>query len=187
MNIGSLSAADSIAIVAALIALISAVVSVLAIYFPWRNTHDAEIFKEAVLALERAYRALMQGAGSDGRPASDRLNWLTSARHIESYKSLRDSLKTDLYRRLCQEHEKHWRHEFYLRISKDHIYQASYYEAGPIEPRSAIVIHGFAAWQNTTKDPIDSLDLEAIYRDSKLLQGNYGLQQYLEKYPHLGS
>ncbi|MCY1559294.1 hypothetical protein D9M68_963160 [compost metagenome] len=105
---------DQIAIVAAAIAFGSAIVSVLAIYVPWRNTHDSEVFKEAVLALERAYRSLMQGAEPDSRPAADRLNWLTSARHIESYKSLRNSLKTELYRRLCREHEEHWRHEFYL-------------------------------------------------------------------------
>ena len=181
-----MSTADLIAIVAAAIAFGSAVVSVLAIYFPWRNTHDSEIFKEAVLALERAYRSLMQGAGQDGRPTSDRLNWLTSARHIESYKSLRNSLKTSLYRRLCQEHEEHWRHEFYLRIAKDRIYQVSYYEIGPIEPRSAIVIHSFAAWQNARQDPIDSLDFEALFGESKLLQGNYGLREYLAKFPQFG-
>lgn len=175
--------ADQIAIVSAGIALGSAVVSVLAIYIPWRNTHDSEVFKEAVLALERAYRSLMQGAEPDGRPASNRLNWLTSARHIESYKSLRGSLKTGLYLRLCQEHEDHWRHEFYLRISKDRIYQVSYYETGSIEPCSAIVIHGFAAWKNERQDPIDKLDFEAIYQESNPFQGNYGLKEYLARFP----
>ncbi|MCY1199128.1 hypothetical protein D9M72_105240 [compost metagenome] len=177
---------DQISIVAAAIAFGSAIVSVLAIYVPWRNTHDSEVFKEAVLALERAYRSLMQGAEPDSRPAADRLNWLTSARHIESYKSLRNSLKTELYRRLCREHEEHWRHEFYLRISKDQIYQVSYYEAGPIEPRSAIVIHGFVAWQTERQDPIEKLDFEAIYQESELLQGNYGLREYLAKFPQFG-
>jgi len=178
--------ANQIAIVAAAIALGSAVVSVLAIYVPWRNTHDSEVFKEAILALERAYRALMRGAEPDSRPASDRLNWLSSARHIESYKSLRDSLKTGLYRRLCQEHEEHWRHEFYLRISKDRIDQVSYYESGPIEPRSAIVIHGFSAWKNDRQDPIDTLDVEALYQESGVLQGNHGLREYLAKLPQFG-
>ena len=174
---------DQIAIIAAAIAFGSAIASVLAIYVPWRNTHDSEVFKEALLALERAYRSLMQGAEPDGRPKPDRLNWLTSARHIESYKSLRDALKTDLHRRLCREHEEHWRHEFYLRISKSRIYQASYYESGPIEPRSALVIHGFAAWKNERQDPIDKLDLEALYQESELLQGNHGLREYLAKLP----
>ena len=182
----SMSPTDQISVIAAAIAFGSAVVSVLAIYFPWRNTHDSEVFKEAVLALERAYRSLMNGAEPDGRPDSDRLNWLTSARHIESYKALRESLKTNLYGRLCQEHEEHWRHEFYLRILKDRIYQVSYFEQGPIEPRSAIVIYGFAAWPNKKQDPIDVLDFEALFQESELLKGNYGLQQYLAKFPQFG-
>ncbi|MBT9538728.1 hypothetical protein [Thiobacillus sp.] len=181
-----MSTADQIAVIAAAIALGSAVVSVLAIYVPWRNTHDSEVFKEAVLALERAYRSLMSEASSNDRPEADRLNWLTSARHIESYKSLRNSLKTRLYSRLCQQHEEHWRHEFYLRLLKDRIYQVAYFEKGPIEPRSAIVIYGFAAWPNKKQDPIDLLDLEALFQESELLKGNYGLQQYLAKFPQFG-
>lgn len=69
-----MSTADQIAVIAAAIVFVSATVSVLAIYFPWRNTHDSEVFKEAVLALERAYRSLMNGAGPDGKPKADRLN-----------------------------------------------------------------------------------------------------------------
>ncbi|MBX9904660.1 MAG: hypothetical protein K2Y31_09915 [Burkholderiales bacterium] len=177
---------DQIAIIAAAIAFGSAVVSVLAIYFPWKNTHDSEVFKEAVLALERAFRSLMLNAHSDGQPAPDRLNWLTAARHIESYKSLRNSLKTSLYKRLCQEHEEHWRHEFYLKILKNRMYQISYFESGPIEPRSAIVVYGFAAWPNTKQDLIDMLDLEKLFQESDLLKGNHGLQQYLAKFPEFG-
>lgn len=177
------STTDQIAIVAAAIATGSAVVSVLAIYIPWRNTHDSEVFKESVIALERAYRALTIEKDGDGRPSASRLNWLTSARHIESYKALRDSLKTDLYQRLCREHEEHWRHEFYLCLLKDRIYQISYFEKGEVEPRSAIVVYGFAAWPNKKQDPIDKLDFEALYQESDLLKGNYGLQQYLAKFP----
>src|SRR5690554_2769000 len=53
---------DKIAVIAAAIAFGSAMVSILAIYVPWRNTHDAEIFKESILALERAFRSLMLNA-----------------------------------------------------------------------------------------------------------------------------
>jgi len=177
---------DQIAVVAAAIALGSAFVSILAIYIPWRNTHDSEIFKESVLALERAFRSLILNASENGQPAADRLNWLTSARHIESYKSLRSSLKTALYKRLSQEHEEHWRHEFYLKLLKDRVTQTSYFEEGRIEPRSAIVVCGFAAWPHTKQDPIDMLDLEKLFQESDLLKGNYGLQNYLAKFPQFG-
>lgn len=178
---------DKIAVIAAVIAFASAMVSIVAIYVPWRNTHDAEIFKESILALERAFRSLMRNAEEDGQPAPDRLNWLTSARHIESYKSLRKSLKTTLYKRLSEEHEEHWRHEFYLKLfNRDPITPCSYFEAGPIEPRSTIIIYGFAAWPRIKRDPIDTLDLEQLFQESDLLRGNYGLKQYLTKFPQFG-
>lgn len=177
---------DQIAIAAAVIALVAAGVSVFAIYVPWKNTHDAEVFKEAVLALERSYRALMLGKQAGEKPNADRLNWLTAARHIESYKSLKDSLKTDLYKRLCKEHEEYWRQEYYLCILKEGIYQASYFESGPIEPRSAIVVFAFAAWPKDKSDPIDKLDIEALFDSSNLLAGNIGLRTYLEKFPQYG-
>ena len=178
--------ADQISIVAAAISLGSAAVSVLAIYIPWRNSHDSEVFKEAILALERSYRALMHGRQAGQRPDADRLNWLTAARHIESYKALRDSLKTTLYSKLCREHEEYWRNEYYLCILKEKIYQASYFEHGPIEPRSAIVIFAFAAWPNSKQDPIDRLDIEALFSGSDLLAGNAGLREYLGKFPQYG-
>ena len=115
---------------------------------------------------------------------TDQIAVIAAARHIESYKALRGSLKTVLYKRLSQEHEEHWRHEFYLKLFRnDRITQVSYFEAGPIEPRSAIVIYGFAAWPHTRKDPIDILDLEQLFQESDILRGNYGLQQYLAKFP----
>lgn len=178
--------ADKIAVIAAAIALVSAAVSVFAIYLPWKNNHDAEVYREALLALERSYGALVLGAEPGQPPKSDRINWLTSARHLESYKELRDSLKTKLYSRLCREHEEHWRHEFYLRLLKDRIHQRAYFEAGPIEPRSALVLFGFSAWPHDKTDRIEVLDVEKLFKESPLLQGNYGLQNYLEKFPQYG-
>lgn len=181
-----MSTADQIATISAAIAFGSAAVSILAIYIPWRNTHDSEVFREAVLALERSFRALIAGRTAGERPLADRLNWLTCARHIEAYKSLRHSLKTQLYNKLCIEHEEYWRQEFYLCILKERIYQESYFEKGPIEPRSAIVVFGFAAWPNDKQDPIESLDVQALFKESDLLRGNVGLRSYLSKFPQYG-
>lgn len=177
------STADAIATVAAAISFGAAAVSVFAIYIPWKNAYDSEVFKEAVQALERAYRTLTLGGLKDGHPIADRLNWLTCARHLQSYRALRASFKTDLYRRLSRENEEHWRHEFYLCLLKERIVQPAYFAQGEIEPRSAIVIFGFAAWPNEKEDPIDQLDFEQIFRESELLKGNYGLKHYLEKFP----
>lgn len=180
------SPVDQVALAGAAISFVSAIVAVLAIYIPWRNTHDTAVFSEAVLALERAYKSLNANRQNDQRPAPDRLNWLTCARHLESYKDLRARLKTSLYRRLCAEHEEHWRHEFYLSLLKERILNASYFETGPIEPRSAVVIYGFAAWPESRKDPIDIADYESIFSESDILRGNIGLKTYLSKFPEFG-
>lgn len=177
---------DEIALVSAFVSAISAVVAVLAVYVPWRSSFDAAIFGESVLALERAYRSLNAAQQDGNRPAPDRLNWLTAARHLESFKDLRGRLKTKLYRRLCAEHEEHWRHEFYQSLLKDRIVNVSYFDAGPIEPRSAVVIYGFAAWPESRRDPIDVADYEAIFQQSDILKGNIGLKQYLSRFPEFG-
>lgn len=72
--------ADQIAIAGALVSAVSAAVAVIAIYVPWRNTSDAALFGEAVLALERAFRALNASQQEGNRPAPDRLNWLTAVK-----------------------------------------------------------------------------------------------------------
>lgn len=178
--------ADKIAIVAAAVAFGAALVSVLAIYVPWRNTHDSEVFREAIASLERAYRTLTQDGTSINPPAPDRLNWLTAARHIQAYKSLRSELKTKLYKRLCRENEEHWRHQFYTAILRNRIHQISYFEMGPLEPRSTVVIFAFAAWPRDRIDSIDALDVEELFGESELLKGNTGLRGYLERFPEFG-
>jgi hypothetical protein len=181
-----MATADEIAIVAAAIAFGSAVVSVFAICIPWRNTHDSEVFKEAILALERAYRTLTQNGEVINPPLADRLNWLTAARHLEGYKDLKAALKTGLYKRLCRENEEYWRHQFYLCILKEKIRDVSYFEKGMLEPRSVLVVFGFAAWPNDKEDPIDALDVESLFNASDLLRGCTGLREYLSKFPEYG-
>jgi hypothetical protein len=181
-----MSTADQIAVIAAAISFGAALVSVLAIYLPWRNTHDSEIFKEAVAALERSYRALTNNGAVTAPPPSDRLNWLTAARHIEAFRELKSELKSRLYRRLCQEHEEHWRNQFYLCILRERIFQVSYFQQGPLEPRSLLVVFSFAAWPNDRTDPIDELDVEELFARSDLLRGNVGLRNYLSTFPEYG-
>ncbi len=177
---------DQIAFFAAAVAVGSALVSILAVYVPWLNTHDSEVFREAALALERGYRALCTEMREDGHPVADRLNWLTAARHLESFKELKSRLKTKLYSRLCAEHEEHWRHEFYKVLLRERINHPSYYRDGKIEPRSALVIYEFMSWPEWREDRIDVLDVEAMYRNPKILPGNIGLSTYLADFAEYG-
>lgn len=177
---------DQIAVIAAAISSVSAGISVIAIYVPWRNNHDSEIFRESILALERSFQSLMRDGPPDGLPLADRVAWLTAARHLESFKKLRGSLKSKLFQRLAAEHEEFWRNEFYLALVRNRFIPESYFEQGQIEPRSAVIIFGFAAWPNGREDPIDNLDIPALFEESNLLAGNHGLRHYLARHGRFG-
>ena len=120
------------------------------------------------------------------------MNWLTTARHLERYKKLKASLSVGTHRTVCEEHEEHWRHKFYVCLDAPHQLSLAYYQEKPqpdqrlgIEPRSALVIHEFAKWPAGRDDPIDKVDAEAIVERGEVLKGNYGLRRYLETLPRL--
>ena len=179
------------AIISLLVAIVSAFIAVFAVYIPRRDNRDERILQQAILALERAYQSLTSDGKKVAPPSPDRLNWLTTARHIISYKSLKNRLKADFYKSLCEEHEEFWRHQFYLCLDMHKIHHAAYFEQGPpgmlppIEPRSAIVIYSFASWPKNKIDPIDSVDASSLLNDSNVLPGNHGLSAYLEQFPHI--
>ena len=69
---------------------------------------------------------------------------------------------------------------------KNRINETSYFESGPLEPRSTIIIYNFATWPKDKQDRIDALDLETLFSESGFLKGNIGLRMYLEKFPEYG-
>lgn len=180
------------AIISVIIAIASALIAIFAVYVPRRDQHDQQLLQQSILSLERAYNSLTSNGQRLTPPPADRLNWLTSARHIIGYKALKNRIKTPLYLALCEEHEEFWRHEFYLALDMHKIYSSSYYDQGPppdlrspIEPRSAIIIYSFATWPKSKSDPVDSIDTKLLLQQSDFLAGNHGLREYLAKFPKL--
>lgn len=169
---------------------LSASLAAAAIYFPSRASNDKEILRQAILTLERAHRSLMGQSQPNEYPEPDRLNWLTCARHLQSYKGLKAQLKLELHRTLCDEHEEFWRHQFYLCLHTPSTPPVNYYQekASPnkkigIEPRSALVIHAFATWPDGRADSIDLVDVHALMQDKSLPQRIGGLYEYLQQFP----
>lgn len=180
---------DTATIFSAIFAGGSALAAAAAIYFPWRMKQNQELLAQAILSLERAYHALSNDHKNIRPAIADRLNWLTSARHIQSYKLLKAKLKTKIHRTLCEEHEEFWRHQFYLCLDIPNIHHAAYYArtAPPnqslgIEPNSAVIIYAFASWPSGKNDPIDAVDIQQLIRDYNPLQGNIGLREYLNTF-----
>ena len=174
----------------AVFAGLSALAAAAAIYFPWRVQNSQEILKQAELSLERAYGVLTKDDTETRPPASDRLNWLTAARHLERYKRLKTKIATDTHRTVCEENEEYWRHKFYVSLDAPHKLTVAYYQGKPqpnqaegIEPVSALVIHEFAKWPEGRDDPIDKVVAKAIVERGQVLKGNHGLRRYLEALP----
>ena len=186
----------------AIVAFISAIAAVISVTVTLkknkidRNLHeDQEIVSHAILSLERAYEALMVHSKDNERPIPDRLNWLTSARQIESYKKLKSKLVTGLYKDICDEHEEYWRHKIHLALEIPSIDKSpSYYQSKSatdigIEPRSALIIYSFASWGKNKKDIIDEVDIDKLISDNEPFTGNHGLIEYIKSfkdYAHLG-
>lgn len=178
--------ADIIASIAAAIALGSAATSIFAIYIPWRNVHDGEVFKEAIRALEHAYESLTDDGKNVSPPRADRLNWLTAARHLQTYKTLKGRLKTNLYFSLCEENEEYWRHQFYIALLRDPNHTLAYYQNGNIEPLSAIALFHFTSWPKNKQDPLNTIDVESLFSESEAMRMNVGLREYLKTFPRYG-
>jgi hypothetical protein len=176
--------------VSAVFAGVSALVAAAAIYFPWRIQQSQELLNQAARSLERAYEALTNGGTNASPPLPNRLNWLTSARHLRRYELLKARLKTDLHRILCEEHEEYWRHRFYLCLRLPSIQPRSYFEGGPgggmdgaqIDAKSAVVVYSFARWPQGRSDPLDSVDIRALYREYDPLRGQPGLRDYVNSF-----
>ena len=185
----SLSAADAATLATAVFAGVSVLVAMGAIYFAWRVQQNQELLSQAVLSLERAYRALTDDGAHVTPPLPDRLNWLTCARHIESFKSLKGRLRTTLHQSLCEEHEEFWRHLFYLSLESTRLLPKSYFaeQRSPalrpgVEPRSAIIIYAFATWPANRTDPIDSVDVHRLIREADVLNARPGFSEYVNSF-----
>lgn len=175
-------------------AALSAAAAAWAIIAQKRAQGSKEVLDQAILSLERAHEALIEGSSAECKVVADRLNWLTCARHILSYYALKAKVVSKAHKVVCAEHEEYWRHHFYLLLNKPNITSSSYYaenirlEKPPIEVKSALIVHGFASWPSDKPDPIDSVDLEHLLSKTNPLTGNVGLRIYISEsnqYRHL--
>jgi hypothetical protein len=170
------------------ISIVAAGISLAAFLFTRRNTESKNYLDQAVLALERAYAALTEDGANVAPPTPNRLNWLTAARHIESYKKLKARIKLRSLQFVCEDHEEYWRHRFYLALAMHRITDIAYYAgtgpAGrqPLNTTSLIVVYGFATWPEGKPDMLDQVDEQEILRRCHPRHGNHALGAYLDQF-----
>jgi hypothetical protein len=150
---------------------------------------SAAYLEECKLALQRAHAALTQGQGESPTPLPDRLNWLTAARHIQSYSTLKKRVSEMAHREVLESHEEEWRHRFYVSLGRNNsIFPVGYYSQyvepvdrrSPVEPRSALIVHDFANWPEGKMDPLEEADIPSILSSHKVFMGQPGLEMYIQ-------
>lgn len=143
--------------------------------------------EQAVLALEHAYEALTNDGRSITPVESNRLNWLTAARHIESYKVLKQGVTERSHKAMIEDTEEYWRHRFYVALDMYRIHDVGYYaekqvpKASELDVGSLIVVYGFASWPDDKDDILNKADFAGIVNSHDIRQGNIGLTRYLEQ------
>jgi hypothetical protein len=145
-----------------------------------------------------AYGALTDD-GNQIPPTADRLNWLTSARHICRYWSISEQITSELYKLLAAEREEYWRHMFYIVLDRKELKRKEYFMAqnleanlsdgldANIELESAKIINHFATWSEGMEDPTENVDKDINVSLTKgpfrwgLADYNDAHERYVEK------
>ncbi|HDR9033380.1 TPA: hypothetical protein QDB07_000829 [Burkholderia vietnamiensis] len=173
----------------ALIALcVSGYISRRAILTPQRDRESKNHLDQAILSMQRAHGALTN-EGRVERAEPDRGNWLRAARHIETYKTLKQGVTEPSHKVMCEDHEEYWRHRVYEAIDMYARRGPQWYEEDRVngrsglEPRSLVIVYGFASWPDDKEDPIEIADIRAIAAAHDVRKGNHGLRTYLERFP----
>ena len=150
---------------------------------------DKELLAQAQKSLEWAYNSLTD-SGTSISPKPERLNWLTSARHLLRHSKIARCIRSDTYKTVHAEHEEHWRHRFYLALDHNSLVSTGYYansetQSWPenIEVSSALVVVSFSNWPKEVKDPTDEVDRAALLNDTEALKGRAGrgLRAYIAR------
>jgi hypothetical protein len=150
------------------LAALAGAASAIAAFWTIRSTaHTKEnerLLKHATQTLERAYEAIADG-NHRIPPDPDRLAWLTAARLIVEYRETKKMISDRSIFRECESHEEYWRHQFYIWLSPLEIGAVGFYQTGPIDKTSAVVVHSFADWPDGRIDPLSIYETPQVAID----------------------
>lgn len=118
---------------------------------------NERLLSHAVTTLERAYSTLIGDHPDYNVPPKSRINWLTTARLIEEYKSTKSRISDPFILQECTSHEAFWRHRIYAKTSALDKGFPNYFQqngANSIQLTSAVIITDFAMWPEGLEDPL---------------------------------
>lgn len=155
---------------------------------------DKELTLQFQKSLQWAYDVLTE-EGKVIPPKANRLNWLTSARHLLRAQRLREQIKSVTYATVADEFEEYWRHKVYVALAFDELRKSSYFAATEntewpenIEISSALVVVDFSNWKEGVSDLTDEVDRSYLMKHGAGLKGGYagrGLEAYLCRFKEI--
>jgi len=177
------------------ISISSLIISIVALAITWKKNvidrhyaNDKDLLEQLKSSMSMAYNSISRDDGNEHFPISDRLKWLTAARHIIRYNVLKSGLKTKLFKTICDEQEEFWRNNFYSLLEKiDSANFFGYIDQNEmveevIEPKSAAIVLSFSTWKEGMGDPIEDFELEDIVVKYSLFTPTYRhFRQYIEQ------
>ena len=142
---------------------------------------------EAKELLEKTYE-LFSGGEDGALPDNSRVMWLTIARMIVRYQTLKGLIGVASHKNIIESNEAFWRFKFYSILKENsEAFTSDYfkiskqkYQGDEIDRKSIAVIFDFAAWKG--EDPLDGVDdIELFASGGNLLFNYLGLHRFLQE------
>lgn len=158
-----------------IIALVALSVSILSIYLSYKNNlinrkmaNDEKLFKELTIILNRAYEKF-SGQDTNRKNNQEMKYWRNSARLILSYLSLKEKIKTDMYKSLCNTNEEFYRLQFHLVLVREKEIKIHGLKDDTDRKAMAMIVE-FSKVTHWKKDPLSDIDLKKMIEKHKLYE-----------------
>lgn len=190
-NLPTIQAAGSIAVAC----------SALVAFFVYRSTVKRNIYEderrasekylsESISLIEKSFSIFTDSGANISPPINDRLTWLSTARMIIRFKSMKSKIKIAEHSAIADEHEEYWRLRYYtlLRDNREN-FTLSYlqpsgdrYGRDTISRKSIAIIFDFARWRKENVDPLDSIDDKGLLAAKAVPIDFSEIERFLEQY-----
>jgi len=179
------------AVAALVVSVIALLATIVKARYDYRIASDSKIYLQLKVSLENAYNSLKVEKDGKEYPIQDRLRWMTAARHIKRYFKMRQKVKSDIYKLICDGTEEHWKTQFYMILKK--IPDANFYkwessqkrnDFENIQPASLAVIVSFVKNDEKSLDSLhnntDYKELVDKYELHNLTSTNFFFAEYIK-------
>ena len=162
-----------------------------------QNRSESEDYLESAKDLiEKAYATLANSKDEEGRPANNRLTWLTSARLLLTSQTVAKQITVSSQKLIWKETQEYWRGQFrdlispngegfaceyYATSPKDYLYCTSE-KRQPLAESSLAVLYRFINWPEDKTDPLKGTPKFSKEEIEKMTNfGPRGLGELLQK------